>query len=107
MTTPTSLSVSAATGATGSPPRSRGTLTNAVTGQGISGQTITLTLNGTQSCTATTNSYGKASCSVTPTESSGTYPVTGSFAGNTSTSPQLLPSNGSQQLRGHAGARRP
>ena len=65
-----------------------------MTGQGIGGQTVTLTLNGTQSCTATTNGYGKASCSVTPNESAGTYPVTGTFAGNTSTSPQLLPSNG-------------
>ncbi len=94
VTTPTSLSVSAVTGATGSPTTVTGTLTNEVTGQGISGQTVTLTLNGTQSCTATTGSYGKASCSITPNESSGTYQVTGSFAGNTSTSPQLLSSGG-------------
>ncbi len=94
VTTPTSLSVSAVTGATGSPTTLSGTLTNGVTGQGIGGQTVTLTLNGVQSCTATTNGYGKASCSVTPTESAGTYPVTGTFAGNTGTSPQLLPSSG-------------
>ena len=94
VTTPTSLSVSAVTGATGSPTTLSGTLTNGVTGQGIGGQTVTLTLNGAQSCTATTNTSGKASCSVTPTESAGTYPVTGTFAGNTSTSPQLLPSSG-------------
>ena len=94
VTTPTSLSVSAVTGATGSPTTVTGTLTNQVTGQGISGQTVTLTLNGTQSCTATTNSYGKASCSITPNESSGTYPVTGTYAGNASTSPQLLASSG-------------
>lgn len=94
VTTPTSLSVSAVTGTTGSPTTLSGTLTNGVTGQGIGGQTVTLTLNGVQSCTATTNGYGKASCSVTPTESAGTYPVTGTFAGNTSTSPQLLPSSG-------------
>jgi hypothetical protein len=94
VTTPTSLSVSAVTGTTGSPTTLSGTLTNGVTGQGLGGQTVTLTLNGSQSCTATTNGYGKASCSVTPTESAGTYPVTGSFAGNTSTSPQLLPSSG-------------
>ena len=92
--TPTSLSVSAVTGTTGQPTTVTGTLTNQVTGQGISGQTVTLTLNGTQSCTATTGSTGKASCSVTPNESSGTYPVTGSFAGNTATSTQLLPSTG-------------
>ena len=92
--TPTSLSVSAVTGTTGQPTTVTGTLTNQVTGQGISGQSVTLTLNGTQSCTATTGSTGKASCSVTPNESAGTYPVTGSFAGNTATPTQLLPSTG-------------
>ncbi len=94
VTTPTSLSVSAVTGATGSPTTVTGTLTNQVTGQGISGQIVTLSLNGTQSCTATTTSYGKASCSIAASESAGTYPVTGSFAGNTTTSPQLLSSSG-------------
>ena len=92
--TPTALSVSAVTGTTGQPTTVTGTLTNQVTGQGISGQTVTLTLNGTQSCTATSGPTGKASCSITPNESSGTYPVTGSFAGNTTTSTQLLPSSG-------------
>jgi hypothetical protein len=91
--TPTSLSVSAVTATTGQPTTVTGTLTNQVTGQGISGQTVTLTLDAAQSCTATTGSTGKASCSVTPNEPSGTYPVTGSFAGNT-TSTQLLPSTG-------------
>jgi hypothetical protein len=94
VTTPTSLSVSAVTGATGQPTTVSGTLTNQVTGQGISGQTVTLTLNGSQSCTATTTSNGKASCSITPNESAGTYTVMGSFAGNTTTSPQLLSSSG-------------
>ena len=92
--TPTALSVTAVTGTTGQPTTVTGTLTNHVTGQGISGQTVTLTLNGAQSCTATTGPTGKASCSITPNESSGTYPVTGSFAGNTTTSTQLLPSSG-------------
>jgi hypothetical protein len=94
VTTPTSLSVSAVTGAIGQPTTVTGTLTNQVTGQGISGQTVTLTLNGTQSCTATTGAYGKASCSITPSESAGTYSLSGSFAGNTTTSPQLLSSTG-------------
>ena len=100
--TPTSLSVSAVTGTTGQPTTVTGTLTNQVTGQGISGQTVTLTLDATQSCTATTGSTGKASCSVTPNESSGTYPVTGSFAGNT-TSTQASTQHGAQQLRRHPG----
>ena len=96
--TPTTLSVSAVTGTYGQPTTVTGTLTNRVTGQGISGQTITLTLNGTQSCTATTGSAGKGSCSVTPTESAGTYHLSGSFAGNTGTSPPLLTSSGSNNF---------
>jgi large repetitive protein len=91
--TPTSLSVTAVTGTTGQPTTVTGTLTNAVTGQGISGQLVTLTLNGAQSCTATTGSTGKASCAITPNEASGTYVLTGSFAGNTTTT-QLLASTG-------------
>jgi hypothetical protein len=96
--TPTSLTVSATTGTYGQPTTVSGTLTNSVTGQGIGGQTITLTLNGTQSCTATTASNGKGSCSITPNETSGTYTLNGSFAGNTSTSPQLLSSGGSNKV---------
>ena len=64
-----------------------------MTGAPISGQTVTLTLNGTQSCTATTNAQGEASCPVTPNEPAATYTVTGSFAGNTTTT-TLLPSSG-------------
>ena len=96
--TPTSLSVSATTATYGQPVTLSGTLTNSVTGQGIGGQTVTLTLNGTETCTATTASTGKASCSVTPSEPAGTYPVTGSFGGNTGTSPQLAGSNGSNKV---------
>jgi hypothetical protein len=96
--TPTSLSVSATTATYGQPVTLTGTLTNSVTGQGMSGQTITLTLNGTQSCTATTAGYGRGSCTVTPNEPSGTYPVTGTFGGNTSTSPQLVSSTGSNKV---------
>ncbi len=46
----------------------------------LAGQTITLTL-GSSSCTATTNSNGAASCSLTPS-SAGTTPLTASFAGS-------------------------
>ncbi|MGD0747496.1 MAG: hypothetical protein ABSB68_06760 [Acidimicrobiales bacterium] len=96
--TPTNLSVSAATGTYGQPVTVSGTLTNSVNGQGIGGQTVTLTLNSSQTCTATTASNGKASCAITPTETSGTYTLTGSFGGNTTTSPQLLASNGSNKV---------
>jgi hypothetical protein len=94
--TPTTLTVSAATGVYGSPTTVTGTLTSSVTGLPIGGQTVTLTLNGTQSCTATTNASGVASCSITPNEPAGSYPLTGTFAGNPSTAngPRLLPSTG-------------
>jgi hypothetical protein len=46
----------------------------------LAGQTITLTL-GSSNCTATTNSNGAASCSLTPS-SAGTTPLTASFAGS-------------------------
>ena len=98
MTTPTHLSVSAATAAYGQPTTVSGTLTNSVTGAGINGQTITLTLNGTQSCSATTASNGKASCSITPNESAATYTLAGTFAGNTSVSPVLASSSGSNNF---------
>ncbi len=98
VTLPTNLSVSATTGAMGQTTTVTGTLTNAVTGTPISGQTITLTLGGVPPCTATTNSSGKASCTVTPTQASGTYSLNGTFAGNTGTSPQLLTSSGSNNF---------
>jgi hypothetical protein len=84
--TPTNLSVSAVTGATGQAATLSGTLTNALTGQAISGQTISLKLNGLQSCTATTNYYGVGSCSVAPNEPLGTYTINGSFAGGSASS---------------------
>jgi hypothetical protein len=95
---PTSLSVSAATGTYGQSTTVSGTLTNSLNGYPISGQTITLTLNGTQKCTATTGSNGSGSCSITPSESAGTYTLGGSFAGNTSTSPVLVASSGSNSF---------
>jgi hypothetical protein len=84
--TPTHLSVAAVSGTTGQAATLSGTLTNALTGQVISGQTITLSLNGSQSCTATTNYYGVGSCSVTPNEPLGTYTISGSFAGGSASS---------------------
>ena len=66
ISTPTTLSVSSSSGTYGQPTTILGTLTNSVTGAPISGQTVTLTLNGTQTCTATTSAMGQASCSVTP-----------------------------------------
>jgi hypothetical protein len=94
---PTTLTVSATTGQYGGPTTVTGTLTDTTTGHPIAGQTVTLTLNGTQSCTATTNANGVASCSITPNEPAGSYTLSGSYGGNPSntTGPALLPSNGS------------
>ncbi len=93
ISTPTTLSVTATSGTYGQPTTISGTLTNSVTGAPISGQTVTLTLNGTQTCTAVTNSKGQASCSITPNEPSGSYTVSGTFGGGTN-STTLLPSSG-------------
>ena len=49
----------------------------------ISGQTVVFTLNGTETCSGTTSSTGTASCSITPGEAAGSYPVTATFAGDT------------------------
>ncbi len=74
------------------------TLTNAIGGAAIAGETVTLTLNGSQSCTAVTNARGVATCSVTPNEKAGSYTLTATFGGDSSTAPAapvLLSSTGS------------
>ncbi|HJP79408.1 MAG TPA: choice-of-anchor P family protein [Pseudonocardiaceae bacterium] len=48
----------------------------------LAGETVTFTLNGTETCSATTNSSGAASCSLTPGEAAGGYPLTATFAGD-------------------------
>ena len=47
----------------------------------IVGQPVVFTLNGTETCTGTTNASGSASCALTPGEPAGSYPLTASFAG--------------------------
>ena len=97
--TPTKLTVNAG----GSDFNDAGTLSavlsNAAGGAVIAGEPVTLTLNGgAQSCTAVTNASGVASCTVTPNEKAGTYPVTATFGGDSSkapTAPVLLSSTGS------------
>jgi len=96
--TPTTLTVSAGTGSYGQPTTLSGTLTNSVTGAPIGGQTVTLTLSGTQSCTATTNAAGKASCGITPNEPAATYTVSGSFPDATNAPTILLASSGSNNF---------
>jgi hypothetical protein len=92
--TPTRLTVSAGTSDFADPGTVSAVLTNAVTGVPIAGEPVTLTLNRTQSCTATTNASGAASCSITPNEAAATYALTAAFSGDASRAPQLLSSTG-------------
>ncbi|WP_225847043.1 choice-of-anchor P family protein [Streptomyces sp. HPF1205] len=48
----------------------------------LAGRSVTFALNGAETCTATTDAAGIASCSLTPAEAAGTYPLTASFAGD-------------------------
>ncbi len=93
--TPTTLTVSAATSDFADPGTVSAVLTNSITGVGIPGEPVVLTLNATQSCTATTDANGAASCSITPNEPAGSYALTATFAGDTTRAPLLLPNTGS------------
>ena len=48
----------------------------------IAGQSVTFSLNGAETCSATTNSSGVASCSITPQEAAGGYTLAATFAGD-------------------------
>ncbi len=48
----------------------------------VAGQPVVFVLNGTETCTGTTNGSGSASCSITPQEAAGSYTLTASFAGS-------------------------
>ncbi len=91
---PTTLTVNSATGDYNVATTVSGVLTNSSTSAPISDEPVVFTLNGTEACTAMTDSTGIASCSVTPGEASGSYPLTGTFAGDTTLSPVLLCSSG-------------
>jgi hypothetical protein len=96
--TPTTLTVSAGTSDFADTGTVSAVLTNSVTGATIAGENVKLTLNSssdpTQSCWATTNASGVASCSITPNEPEASYSLGATFAGDTTKSPQLLPSSG-------------
>jgi len=84
-TRPTALSVSApASVQNGSSVTLTGTLLDG--SSAIAGKTVTLTL-GAQTCSATTNASGVASCALVVTQPAGTYTTTASFAGDTTYSP--------------------
>jgi hypothetical protein len=48
----------------------------------LSGEPVTFTLNGSETCSATTDGTGSASCSLTPQEAAGTYTLLASFGGD-------------------------
>ena len=79
-----------------------GTLTNTYSGQLVNGEPVTLTINGTQSCTAITGANGSpngvASCTLSPNEPAGTYSFTGSFPGSPTSMPQLLSSGSTSTI---------
>ncbi len=63
------------------------TLTDSETGAPIPGASVVFTLNGSESCVATTNAAGTASCSITPQEAPGGYTVTASYGGDATHQP--------------------
>ncbi len=95
VTEPTTLTVNPATSDYSDATTVSGVLTDGVTNAPISGEPVILTLNGTETCTGTTDSTGTASCAITPGEKAATYTLTGSFAGDATLPLQLIKSNGS------------
>ena len=93
---PTTLTVAHATATAGGNATLSATLTGSA-GAAIAGQSVTLTLTGnpTETCTATTNNAGVATCSTPIVEPAGTYAVHGSFDG---TPDAYLASSGDGQL---------
>jgi uncharacterized repeat protein (TIGR01451 family) len=79
---PTTLTVDDATGDFADATPVSATLTTSDTSTPVSDASITFTLNGSETCTAITDSTGSASCSLTPGEPIGTYILNGSFAGD-------------------------
>ena len=65
----------------------------------IPGEQVTLAVSGTtQSCPATTDAFGVASCSITPNEPAGTYSLTATFPGEPTVTTPLASSSGSGTL---------
>lgn len=76
----TTLTVSPATGDFADATTVSAVLTKTSDSSPVAGKSVTLTLNGAENCTATTDATGKVSCPITPGEAAGTYTLAGSFA---------------------------
>ena len=98
VTEPTILTVNSATGDYSDATTVSGILTDGTTNSPIANEPVTFTLAGTETCTGTTDSTGTASCSLTPGEQAGSYPLTGSFTGDALLPLQLIPSSGSSNF---------
>ena len=77
----TSLTVAPVTDDFGDATTVSATLTDTTTSSPVSGQSVSFTLNGSETCSGTTDGSGVATCSITPAEDPGNYALTASFAG--------------------------
>jgi len=55
-------------------------LVDTTTGVPLAGKTVEFKLNNSESCSASTNASGNATCTITPGEAAGTYPIKATFA---------------------------
>ncbi|GAA1993706.1 Ig-like domain-containing protein [Catenulispora subtropica] len=84
--TPTlTIDGASATGDYNDPATVSGTLTDSA--GPIAGASVTFTLNGAETCTGTTAANGSVSCSLTPGEAAGSYPLAASYAGSATDDP--------------------
>src|ERR1700722_10609466 len=95
VTEPTTLTVNPGTGNYSEPTTVSGVLQDTITNTPIAGEPVTFLLNGTETCTGTTDATGTASCPPPPGEPAATSPLTGSFGGDSTVPLQLNPSNNS------------
>jgi hypothetical protein len=79
---PTTLNVNSASNDFADPTSVSAVLTNSNTKAAVTSESVTFTLNGSETCTGTTDATGTASCSLTPGEAAGTYTLNASFAGD-------------------------
>jgi hypothetical protein len=73
-----------ASGTVGSSAQLSATLSERAGGGPVTNAVVIFSLNGTETCTGTTDSSGRTDCTVTPAEAAGNYTVTASFNGTDS-----------------------
>ncbi len=98
--TPTTLAIQPVSGNFSSPTPVSAVLTDSATNTPIPDEQVTFTLNGTETCTATTDSTGTATCVITPGEPSSSYTLTASFSGDSSQSTPIGSDSQFEQFHG-------